>query len=122
LIHEIGEIVGVTLDRHRTLGFVRAAMSPAIRDQHARIHCQPLGDRAPERSIHGERVDEDNTLAGCGMIVERVSEMRAVAHARPLFGAWHRVPSGRSVTRSWPDRVVKHNNFFPELVSKTLAP
>src|SRR5258708_24729287 len=97
-VEHIRDIVGMLLDRDLPLRLVRSAVAAAIMDQHAGARRQSLGDRMPERSIHGERVDQ-NDMAAAGrviirMIIKRAGETRAVAHACLLFGAWHRDPVG----------------------------
>src|SRR5262245_2060632 len=88
MVHQLGEIVGIKLDRVGAARLVGGAMAATVVGQHGGVPREPLGDRAPELTVHGDRMNEDGPLFRVPVAVEGIRDPRSVAGRRQLDTHW----------------------------------
>ena len=74
MIQQFGEIIGKQLDRIGAARLVGGAMAAAVVGQHGGLGGEPLGHRAPEFAIHGDRMDQDGAVLRILVAVERIGD------------------------------------------------
>src|SRR5262249_15616878 len=88
VIHQLGKIIGKKLDRKGAARLVRAAVAATVVGEHGGLGCESLGNRAPERAIHGDRMNQDGPALRVPVAVEAIGDPRSVAGRRQLDTHW----------------------------------